>query len=146
MIGIKSLNDVCDFRYECLSRCCVNGRCGEHVANCRKFCLKNEDCESGCCGESHCTLDIVCEGNKVNSDYCDKHEECVSKLCRDKVCYPKSKNKHHCLTNNECFSGYCEDNVCQDKQNINELYQKLITTILVFFAMIIVIMGIIFWL
>ena len=146
MIGIKILNDVCDFRYECLSRCCVDGVCGQDIMHCRQYCERNSQCDSACCGEHHCTLDIVCEGNKVNSDYCDINSECVSGLCKKNVCRPKSENKHHCLTHNECLGGYCENNICSVRKDLNILYQKVITTILVLAAILILIMGIIYWL
>lgn len=69
MMGIKHKKDVCDFDYECLSRCCVSGTCRHHRdAECRMSCKKNSECPTGCCGDNHCVLDAVCDGNKVNGD------------------------------------------------------------------------------
>ena len=52
--------------------------------------MKNEDCNEGsestaCCSEGFCTHDVVCQGNKVNGDYCDKDSECLTRHCNMKI-------------------------------------------------------------
>ena len=41
--GNKTENDFCDYNFECLSRCCVNGRCN-HILECYSQCNTNQDC------------------------------------------------------------------------------------------------------
>ena len=36
---------------------------------------------NGCCSSNLCTEAIVCEGNKLQGDYCDADSECLSELC-----------------------------------------------------------------
>ena len=41
--GNKTELDVCDYNFECLSRCCVNGACN-HILQCYAQCETNQDC------------------------------------------------------------------------------------------------------
>ena len=41
--GNKTELDVCDYNFECLSRCCVNGACN-HILQCYSQCETNQDC------------------------------------------------------------------------------------------------------
>ena len=81
--GYKVTEDVCDYNFECFSRCCFLNQCS-HFFNCYEPCMRNSDCasSSGCCSEGYCTHDVVCLGNKVNFDYCDSDEECLSRFCQ----------------------------------------------------------------
>ena len=93
--------DFCDYNFECLSRCCVGGKCN-HILECYSQCETNTDCigksiegtrvdnprkqlanhsSPGCCSSNLCTESIVCEGNKLLGDYCDHGTECLSQLC-----------------------------------------------------------------
>ena len=104
--GNKTELDVCDYNFECLSRCCVSGVCN-HILECYSQCETNEDCvgktiqgtrvdnprhelfsqvHQGCCSSNLCTEAIVCEGNKLLGDYCDYDSECLSELCENKTC------------------------------------------------------------
>ena len=99
--GNKTELDVCDYNFECLSRCCINGTCN-HILECYAQCQTNQDCfgkmiqgtrvdnprhdlvsqvHQGCCSSNLCTEAIVCEGNKLLGDYCDTDTECLSELC-----------------------------------------------------------------
>ena len=104
--GNKTELDVCDYNFECLSRCCVSGVCN-HILECYSQCETNQDCvgktiqgtrvdnprhelfsqvHQGCCSSNLCTEAIVCEGNKLLGDYCDYNTECLSELCENKTC------------------------------------------------------------
>lgn len=112
-MGIKGTNDTCDYQYECQSRCCNKGKCGISKEKCFIGCKKNKDCPySNCCGDGHCVNDVICEGNKVNGDYCDNNYECVSELCEKNQCKSKSKDYGHCDVNQECKSGTCKNHIC----------------------------------
>lgn len=41
--GNKTELDVCDYNFECLSRCCVKGMCN-HILECYSQCESNQDC------------------------------------------------------------------------------------------------------
>ena len=41
--GNKTELDVCDYNFECLSRCCVKGVCN-HILECYSQCKTNTDC------------------------------------------------------------------------------------------------------
>ena len=41
--GNKTELDVCDYNFECLSRCCVNGTCN-HILECYSQCETNSEC------------------------------------------------------------------------------------------------------
>lgn len=45
---------------------------------------------TGCCSEGYCTHEIVCEGNKVAGEFCDRNEECISEFCFNYKCAIKS--------------------------------------------------------
>lgn len=54
-----------------------------HFFNCYEPCSSNSGCSSfsACCSEGYCTHEVVCQGNKVNGDYCDQDEECLTRYC-----------------------------------------------------------------
>ena len=88
--GGKFQDDMCDFSFECMSRCCVNGVCS-HFLLCRQSCRSNSDCKvhsrTPCCSEGFCTDSIVCQGNKNDGDTCSIDEECMSQFCsKKKLC------------------------------------------------------------
>ena len=43
--GVKTMNDVCDWAYECGSRCCKENKCDKPI-NCMQVCKTNEDCDN----------------------------------------------------------------------------------------------------
>ena len=61
--GLKMQGDICDFNYECGTKCCSAGVCG-HYLLCYNFCVSNTDCSTltgkTCCSGGYCTDDIVC--------------------------------------------------------------------------------------
>ena len=81
--GNKLQMDTCDFNFECMSRCCVDGIC-THFLNCYQKCASNVDCEgqvTPCCSQDYCTQAIVCEGNKSIGDTCSDSSECLTDYC-----------------------------------------------------------------
>ena len=53
--GNKTEMDFCDYNFECLSRCCVGGKCN-HILECYSQCQTNSDC-----------IGKTIEGRKVDS-------------------------------------------------------------------------------
>ena len=111
--GNKTELDVCDYNFECLSRCCVGGVCN-HILECYSQCENNSDCigkaiqgtrvdnpspnsfsqtSQGCCSTGLCTEAIVCKGNKLLGDFCDNNTECLSELC--------DISQHKCISNHD---------------------------------------------
>lgn len=86
--GQKYLKDVCDYNFECLTRCC-----SPRAHNCSKFvecvqqCDTNSDCNTGCCSLGYCSAPTLCTtGNKQDEDYCDTDSECFNKRCHNHMC------------------------------------------------------------
>ena len=95
--GRKVKGDICDFNFECLSRCCGQGVCS-HFMSCYQKCGNNVECNSlhdqeGCCSDNFCTASIVCSGNKIVGDYCDNSTECLSQACLENKCQMLTANK-----------------------------------------------------
>ena len=86
--GGKQQNDMCDYGFECMSRCCVDMVCS-HFLNCYQTCKSNEECtedSTPCCSQGYCTDNIVCQGNKSVGDTCSHSYECLSDYCENKTC------------------------------------------------------------
>ena len=91
--GKKLNSDMCDYGFECYSRCCVEGACS-HFLNCIHKCTNNEECAAVdlmCCSQGQCTESIVCQGNKGIGDYCATSDECMSSYCdtQNNICVSK---------------------------------------------------------
>ena len=101
--------DICDYNFECMSRCCVGNVCS-HFLECYQKCERNSECTdpiNPCCSEGYCTSNIVCEGNKNVGDTCDFNSECVTDNC------------------------HTHDHICYTRSDISEDEQTLLTTLLV---------------
>ena len=86
--GQKEINDVCDYQFECFSRCCnkKTKKCSP-VIDCVQECKVNKDCTTGCCSFGYCSATSTCtSGKKVNDDYCDKDTECKNRKCLENKC------------------------------------------------------------
>lgn len=86
--GQKEINDVCDYQFECFSRCCNKNtnKCSPFM-DCVQECKSNKDCTSGCCSINYCSATTTCNsGRKVENDYCDVSSECKSMLCIKNKC------------------------------------------------------------
>jgi len=82
LLGLKSLNDTCNYYFECYSRCCFNNQTCLHFRHCVQQCESNSDCNTGCCSLNVCSADSTClTGRKIDGDYCDLNSECANNLC-----------------------------------------------------------------
>lgn len=76
--GGKGIHDYCDYKFECKSQCCSKGVCTEAL-DCYSNCAVNAGCPvSNCCSEGFCSNSIICEGLKLQGDYCDENSECAT--------------------------------------------------------------------
>ncbi|CDW86388.1 UNKNOWN [Stylonychia lemnae] len=87
LLGSKLQDDICDYNFECMSRCCDKKRCG-HFQKCFQSCTTNNDCAttSRCCSQRQCTDAVVCDANKIKGDYCQSSEECITNYCFQNEC------------------------------------------------------------
>lgn len=85
--GSKLQDDLCNYNFECMSRCCDQFKC-THFQNCYQKCNRNSDCydTGNCCSEKQCTDSQVCNNNKVMGDYCESSSECISNYCFSNEC------------------------------------------------------------
>ena len=84
IFGKKLTRDVCEYNYECLSRCCSSNKCSP-INHCMIKCQKNSDCgaEEPCCSFGYCSgNNVICtQGMKVDYDMCESTSECQSQQC-----------------------------------------------------------------
>lgn len=81
------MDDVCDYHFECLTRCCNKSTaiCA-HFFQCVQSCKRNSECNSECCSFGYCSSENLCFSRKIDGDYCDKASECESALCTKNKC------------------------------------------------------------
>ncbi|CDW78712.1 UNKNOWN [Stylonychia lemnae] len=63
-------------------------------------CEANKDCSSGCCSFGFCSSTSLCEGRKVENDYCDDKSECQNTSCLNNKCLPEDP-----VINNQAIIG-----------------------------------------
>lgn len=87
--GQKEINDVCDYQFECFSRCCnKNTKKCSPVIDCVQECKANKDCTTGCCSFGYCSATNTCAlGRKADEDYCDSGTECKNEKCLKNKCH-----------------------------------------------------------
>ena len=86
--GQKEINDVCDYQFECFSRCCnKNTKKCSPVIDCVQDCKVNKDCTTVCCSFGYCSATNTCSlGRKADEDYCDTATECKNRNCLKNKC------------------------------------------------------------
>lgn len=140
----KADGEYCNKNEECTSencqnyRCCLKGKtcclstnncplkyyCSEEKHYCvpglpkGQKCTKNEQCESGNCGNNICCAwGMTCCDEKSD---CGKDEYCVG---GEYICKYQWNIGEKCSNPDECKSGYCDNKVCKEAPPLPETIQ-----------------------